>query len=180
MIHTSFPKENLRQTECFQLTTPSIFQNNMMSLSFVMTFQPWFTKLLCSLGEAQSGINGEGNFQNPPSMSSSDLGTVDPAKLLNVLGYCPCSLNETPAVQLINDEDQIDHEVKDVTTILKQDVITNCCLSKNSESHEDSSDDSEVRKDDDYLLDTHPYEAKYFTNPKTGRKVKKLVCLVSG
>eukprot|EP00345_Euplotes_harpa_P001231 CAMPEP_0168325554 /NCGR_PEP_ID=MMETSP0213-20121227/4762_1 /TAXON_ID=151035 /ORGANISM="Euplotes harpa, Strain FSP1.4" /LENGTH=52 /DNA_ID=CAMNT_0008328071 /DNA_START=345 /DNA_END=503 /DNA_ORIENTATION=- len=36
-------------------------------------------------------------------------------------------------------------------------------------------EDTSSEKDDEYLLDIHPNEVKYFTNPKTGRKVKKLV-----
>lgn len=40
--------------------------------------------------------------------------------------------------------------------------------------------DSEEEKDDNYLLETHPYEIKYILNKKTNRKLKRMICKVPG
>lgn len=40
--------------------------------------------------------------------------------------------------------------------------------------------EDEEEKDDNYLLENHPYEIKYILNKKTNRKLKRMICKVPG
>ena len=116
-----------------------------------------------------------------------DLG---PQNLLNVLGYCPCDLNSLS--EALPKTDLTFGEVagnKDGDKKIEGSYHSNTKSACDKEpcAHcgadvelKDSSNSHQHRKGDEKLLETHPNEIKYFTNPKTGRKVKKIVCKVPG
>lgn len=177
MIHT-LPLENADTKECLQLSTPSIFQNNIMSLNLVLTFQPWFTKLMKDLSMVQIAAQNGASLES--ELNKLSVTNIDTSNLLSILGYCPCEPDQSHAVKLVSESNIDEKENFEVSHLNHKDNITSCCGSKHLNSHKDCTEEEDLRKDDEYLLDLHPHEAKYFTNPKTGRKVKKLVCLLSG
>lgn len=155
-------------TETYNFTSQSIFQNNVMSLDLVLTVQPWFVNLLQNLKTtiAQDKLTLEQEGSNNANLS--------PQNLLRILGYCDCipvtqpSIADTQAVQLVPVS-----ENKEPAGGFR-DGMTHDSHTK-SVSQKQDNDSTDHRKDDEYLLDIHPNEAKYFTNPRTGRKVKKIV-----
>ena len=236
-----FPTTQTTKPNSMELTIPSVYGDEVMSLSYVVKFQPWFTKLLGDLNQVNNLPSLLKKAYSPPEESSDMMG---PASLLQILGYCPCGLNEKPAVELVQDQEYEKPENLDIQMELEQpqetpkaapvctkeaaeekpaekvkveevpaeklkqepepveeekandqdvkDTDTICCNSEHDHEHpheevqeeaklekKETSIDN-VRGDDEYLLDLHPHEARYFTNPKTGRQVKKLVCLIPG
>jgi hypothetical protein len=122
---------------------------------------------------------------------------LDPLNLLNILGYCPCYPTETSTLSLNqqaactsapSDENQQQATPKESThdshtkSVCLIDECKEC--KDNKECSQDCKDsplsNSDHRKDDEFLLDVHPNEVRYITNPKTGRKVKKIVCMAKG
>lgn len=161
------------EIERYRFTSPCIYQNNVMSLSLVMTIQPWFMKLLHSLRtslEQLQLLNRENEGLSPD---------LTPNAILEVLGYCCCGTAEEPVSSAVPECTQSEIWESKGEPHPEKEGLTDCCHSKSVSGKQDS-EDIDHRKDDEYLLDIHPNEAKYFTNPKTGRKVKKLVCKVPG
>lgn len=167
MNNSSFPNPSESSPNLYQYTTPAIFENGVMSLNLVLTIQPWFMKLVQRL-----------RSQNltPEAVDASNL---DPVRLLNILGYCSCI--DSPKIpgseeQVVEENNTAREETnrKGQKDTMSQDSQTK------SVSQKDDNETTDHRKDDEFLLDIHPNEAKYFTNPRTGRKVKKLVCKVPG
>lgn len=163
-------------------TSPVIFSNNVMSLSMVLTIQPWFLDLVQKLKNA-----GSDSQQNVSSFQNEHV-NLNPENLLSILGYWPCDSSENSAVTLVQQSINISEDIiqkpqhttsRELThdSHTKSDCLKDECSQGSKESILNKSDH---RKDDEFLLDVHPNEVKYITNPKTGRKVKKIVCMVPG
>lgn len=156
----------------FQYTSPSIVNSDVMSLSLVLTVQPWFMNLMQNLRENLLTQQ----VSSPLTQQEMDAQT---STLLEILGYCPCqvpSSSKLGSLEISGEKGVL--EQKPDSSVLKN-SLTHDSFTK-SVSQKPGSEGHEHRKDDEYLLDIHPHETRYFTNPKTGRKVKKLVCLVPG
>jgi len=145
-----------------------------MSLSLVLTMKPWFANMLMST--ERSPLQVDQDLVNQPS-GNADTSTQH---LLQILGYCGCH-SDTQVNSMIQQAQSF--TVKEEKKQYEQSSHRDCSLDSNtkgcvSEKHEIES--MSHRQDDDYLLDDHPHSIQYFTNPKTGRKVKKLVCMMEG
>ena len=159
-----------------EVASKDIYKDNIMTLSLVLTVQPWFMRLVNSL---TTSVRTQDTQYSP---------NLEPSRVLDVLGYC----SWLEDCREWNNEEVIKfHEDNEKNNIvINKDIIKNnfeeseshslvdtiSCKSENCEHKEEE----QKENDDDYLLDIHPHEAKYFTNPKTGRQVKKLVCKVAG
>lgn len=166
-------------------TSPVIFSNNVMSLSMVLTIQPWFLDLVQKLK------NEVPEFQQNVSSFPNEHVNLNPEKLLSILGYWPCDSLEKPAVTLVElatatsegiNQSQCHATPRELThdSHTKSVCLKGECKQCSQDSKDSSLNKSDHRKDDEFLLDVHPNEVKYITNPKTGRNVKKIVCMVPG
>ena len=154
--------------QIYNLAAKNLFQNEVMTLSLVLTVQPWFMRLF----QAAQALNEK-------QQEAINASKIEPTKILEILGYCKW-IDAEEAVKLVEqDTTQKENTPSVFETHTKSDVEVNDSHSR-SDTQKSESIDSDHRKDDEYLLDIHPNEAKYFTNPRTGRKVKKLVCKVPG
>ena len=145
----------------------NIHQDELMTLNLVLTIQPWFMRLVESIKQSM-------NLQEMPNTSN-----FEPSKVLEASGYWGW-FEDSEAVKLI-DIPEIEEQNMPVfkNTPNKLDGEVHDSHSK-LDTHYCKSDNCDHEEDDEYLLDIHPYEVKYFSNPKTGRKIKKLVCKVAG
>lgn len=178
--YSMFPNRVPTINECLQMTTPSIFENNVMSMNLVLTFQPWFSRLLRTLEFYNEANKSDKVFKKTVGMPHDTFDVFDPSKILDILGYCRCDVNVNLLDSFKLEEPCEKKTTKEASFNAENDVMTNSDVSKGSNEAKDQTDESNIRKDDEYLMDIHPHEAKYFTNPKTGRKVKKLVCKIHG
>lgn len=78
------------ENERYRFTSPCIYQNNVMSLSLVLTIQPWFMKLMHSLRSSLEQL------QQLNSEKDGQKADLSPNSLLEVLGYCCCGVSEEP------------------------------------------------------------------------------------
>ena len=155
-------------SKAYNLAIKNLFQNDVMTLSLVLTVQPWFLRLLHAA-----------RIEEVRQKDMENTTKIEPTRILEILGYCSCQ-EDTQAIKLIEQEEPLAENTPSIIeSPLKLDVEINESHSK-SDTNKWESIECDHRKDDEYLLDIHPNEAKYFTNPKTGRKVKKLVCKVAG
>ena len=168
MINSTFSGNNSIYNQLYGFASKNLLQNDLMTLSLVLTIQPWFMRLLESI---------------KTSMRQSELlntSKVEPEKLLEAFGYCnwPEDWEAVKLVDISEVEELNTAQYKNTPNYCEADVHdshskldTHFCKSDNCDHDEE---------DDEYLLSIHPNEIKYFTNPKTGRKIKKLVWKVPG
>ena len=153
-----------------------------MSLSFQVTLQPWFTRLLASLGPVHLNAGISDTTLDGLCGSNQVQQTLPPLNMLTQLGFCGCNM-PTSCINACGTS-VTDHNgvFEDVTGNHKPDTSSvNVTTNEASKSADlDFPDVSKTMCKDQELFDSHPHREIYVTNPKTGREIKKLVCLVEG
>ena len=164
MINPIISRNNelLEQLSC--LNSLNLLLNDIATLKLVIALHPWFSRLLESI---------KLNITLQECLNTSKL---DQNKIIEALGYWSW-VDDLEAIKLVETE-------KQSLQINKNTPNSNETEVHDSHSKIDTdyskSEDWKHEIDDEYLLSIHPNEVKYYTNPKTGRKVKKLVCKVPG
>lgn len=182
MINTSFVTKESRQQDSLQVTTQPIYQNELMSLSFQVTLQPWFTKFLATLGPVHPSAGTCDTTLDGLSVSSQIRQSVASLNTLNKLGFCGCTTTPpklpTSGAGMVGEQ----RALEDVTSNHKPDTSSvNVTTNEGSKNGDlDFPDATKTELKDQEVFDSHPHKEIHVTNPKTGREIKKLVCLVKG
>ncbi|CAI2387792.1 unnamed protein product [Moneuplotes crassus] len=169
--------------------TDLLYQSTLMNLSLALSIQPWFLNLVNCMKKSME-ICQELEF-----IQKNTGDVVSLQKLLKDLGYCGCP---TPS-SLLDQVNKTRAEDKAETDESQKNSLTHDSGSQSGglNLHKNASSDSPIsnsgvsgedsilnfnkhRKGDEYLLKVHPNEVKFITNPKTGRKVKKIFCKAPG
>ena len=85
-------------------------------------------------------------------------------------------------IQILYSSLGLNKEVQNLKTGLlpSKDLIRPVAVKPATSQEVSKAPSEEEEKDDDYLMESHPYEIKYILNKKTNRKLKRMVCKFPG
>ena len=78
-----------------QISQSTLFSNNFMSLSLVLSVQPWLIELAKAINQ-----NSAFNHQKPDFEKQEET-SIDPKEILKILGYCSCDPNPQPLLETV-------------------------------------------------------------------------------